>query len=270
MIETGYICVTCGVQHAPSKTPPAHCAICEDERQYVNPEGQAWTTLETLRQTHEGDWRELEPGLFGIGATPAIAIGQRALFLPRPGGGVMWDCTPLVTEPLVAEIKARGGLRAIAISHPHFYGAMIEWSRAFGDVPIYLHEDCRDFVMRPSKNIHFWSGAIHDLDTGIKLIRCGGHFSGSSVLHWASLEDGPALFTGDTIMVTPDPRWMSFMRSYPNLIPLNARAVKRILDALAPYPFERAYGAWWAQVCKADAYHRLFVSGARYLQAIRD
>jgi hypothetical protein len=39
-----FICVRCGVQYAATASPPAHCDICEDEREAVNSEGQQWTT----------------------------------------------------------------------------------------------------------------------------------------------------------------------------------------------------------------------------------
>jgi glyoxylase-like metal-dependent hydrolase (beta-lactamase superfamily II) len=266
-----FICTTCGTQFPPSDVPPTHCPICEDERQYVNPNGQSWTTPDELRSTHRPDIRELGAGLMGIGATPQIAIGQRALFIQQPGGGVMWDAIPLVTEQAIAAIKAGGGLRAIAISHPHFYTAMVEWSEALGDVTIYLHEDNRPYVMRPSRNIHFWGGEALELGQGITLIRCAGHFEGSAVLHWAAGADGKgALFTGDTIMVAPDTRWMSFMRSFPNYIPLNRRAVERIVAAVEPYRFDRLYGAWWSQVAERDGKARLHRSAERYIKAIAD
>ena len=35
--------------------------------------------------------------------------------------------------------------------------------------------------------------------------------------------------------------WVTFMRSYPNRIPLSAGLVRRIVDRLAPYEFERLY-----------------------------
>src|SRR6185437_14238479 len=98
--------------------------------------------------------------------------------------GVMWDCIPLVAEEGIARIRAQGGLRAIAISHPHFFSAMVDWSAALGDVPIYLHEDLRPYVVRQSPAIRYWSGETHDLGQGITLVRCGGHFSGSTALHW--------------------------------------------------------------------------------------
>jgi glyoxylase-like metal-dependent hydrolase (beta-lactamase superfamily II) len=266
-----FICTTCGTQYPPSDTPPVHCPICEDERQYVNPNGQSWTTPDELRAIHKADTRDLGDGLLGIGAVPQIAIGQRALVIAQPGGGVMWDSIPLVTEDAVAAVKARGGLRAIAVSHPHFHTAMVEWSEALGNAPIYLHEDNRPYVVRPSPNIHYWSGETLELGQGITLIRCGGHFEGSAALHWADGADGKgALFTGDTIMVAPDTRWMSFMRSFPNYIPLNRRAVERIIAAVDPFSFDRLYGAWWNQVAERDGKTRLHRSAERYIQAITD
>ncbi|MEO8883257.1 MAG: MBL fold metallo-hydrolase, partial [Devosia sp.] len=208
---------------------------------------------------------------FGMGATPQIAIGQRALIVPQPGGGVMWDCIPLVNDDGVARVKATGGLRAIAISHPHFFSAITEWSESLDNTPIYLHEDLKPYLQRGSGNIRFWSGETHDLGQGVTLVRCGGHFSGSTAMHWAAGAGGKGtLFTGDTIMVAADTRWMSFMRSFPNYIPLNRAAVERIVAAVEPHPFDRVYSAWWKQVSQQDSKERLKASAARYILAISD
>jgi glyoxylase-like metal-dependent hydrolase (beta-lactamase superfamily II) len=271
MPEIAYVCTTCACQYPPSVAPPAHCPICEDERQYVNAAGQGWTTPDELRATRRIDWRELERGLFGMGATPQVGIGQRALIVPQPGGGVMWDCIPLVSEEGIARIRDAGGLRAIGISHPHFFSAMVDWSEALGNVAIYLHEDLRRHVTRPSPNIHYWSGETHDLGQGVTLVRCGGHFAGSTALHWAGGAGGKGvLFGSDTLMVVPDTRWVSFMRSFPNLIPLNASGVKRIVASVAPFAFERIYSGWWDRVCREDAKARVSASAERYLNAIAD
>lgn len=264
-----FICTTCGVAYAPSETPPDHCTICADERQYVNPNGQAWTTQEELKRERTNVLIEQEPGLIGIGTKPAVAIGQRALWIESPTGGVLWDTTPLVSDRAVSMIEARGGLRAIAISHPHFYSAMTEWSRRLGDVPIYLHEDDAEHVMDPVLSIRFWSGETHDLGDGVTLIRCGGHFDGSTALHWAAGAEGKgALFTSDTVMVVPDTRWMSFMRSYPNAIPVNEATVRQITGKLEPFEFDRVYGGWWDRVCTEDAKARMHRSAERYIAAI--
>ena len=146
-----FICTTCGTQYAGSDQPPAVCVICQDDRQYVKATGQQWTILDKLRLTTRNSIRFEESGLIGVGIDPSFAIGQRALFLRTPHGNVLWDCLPLLDEAVVEMVKALGGISAIAISHPHYYSSMVEWSRAFGGVPVYLHAADRQWVMRPTR-----------------------------------------------------------------------------------------------------------------------
>ena len=161
-----FICTTCGTQHAETPAPPDRCAICEDERQYIGWSGQRWTTLDRLRTDHENQIRPEEPGLTGIGTTPKLGIGQRALLVQSPGGNVLWDCISLIDEATVEAVRNLGELAAIAISHPHYYSSMVEWSRAFGSVPIYLHAADRRWVMRPDPAIEFWEGETGRCTTG--------------------------------------------------------------------------------------------------------
>lgn len=262
-----WICETCGVQHADSPEPPTECAICEDERQYRGPRGQRWTTLDELRTGHLSDVRRLEPRLLGVGCEPDFAIGQRALLVTTDDGNVLWDCMPML-EDAADEVRSAGGLQAIAVSHPHFHSTMIEWSRAF-DAPVYLHAADREWLMRPDEAVVFWEGDAHGLVPGVTVVRCGGHFQGASVLHWATGAEGRgALFCADTVMVAPDRGWLSFMYSYPNLIPLDAAAVRAIADRLEPYAFYRIYGGWWDRVLETGGKDALRRSVARYLRAI--
>jgi hypothetical protein len=218
-----FICTTCGTQYTESSDPLPGCAICLDERQYVKVSGQHWTTLEKLRLSNRNSIKFKEQGLIGIGIDPHFAIGQRALFLRTPTFNLLWDCLPLLDAAVVEMVQALGGISAIAISHPHYYSSMVEWSRAFGGVPIYLHGDDRQWVMRPDQAIVFWEGERRELDEGLTLIRCGGHFEGGSVLHWTGGAAGKgALLTGDIIQVVADRKHVSFMYSYPNHIPLPA------------------------------------------------
>ena len=128
------ICVTCGVQYAGE---PDRCPVCEDPRQYVPVSGQQWTTLEELRRDHRNVLRD-EAGFTGIGTEPRFAIGQRALLVPWGGSNLLWDCVTLLDDETAAAVEARGGLRAIAISHPHYYSAMVEWAHHEGK-----HDDKR-------------------------------------------------------------------------------------------------------------------------------
>ena len=151
-VATPYICVQCGVQFSAVPTPPEKCPICEDERQAVHWGGQQWTTLSALTQGHRNVFRGLEPGLTGIVTEPKFAIGQQALLVQSDDGNVLWDCLSLINEATMREVQARGGLAAVAISHPHFYDSMVEWSNGFGGVRIYLHEADREWVMRPDQS----------------------------------------------------------------------------------------------------------------------
>jgi hypothetical protein len=263
-----FICTTCGTQYPETDAPPAGCTICLEPRQYVNPLGQSWTTLQAVRRTHFNLYRQHEPGLIGIGTTPLFAIGQRALLLRTPGGNILWDCISFIDEATVEIVRALGGISAIAVSHPHFYASMVEWSQAFGDAPIHLHLADARWVMRPDPAVRYWDGETNELAPGVTLLRCGGHFAGGTVLHWAGGANGKgALLTGDTATVTPD-RKLSFMRSYPNLVPLDAGSVRHIAEVLGPWPFEPIYGGWWEKIIPAGGKAALAESVQRYLAAI--
>jgi len=263
-----FICTTCGTQYPITGQPQAACVICQDPRQYVNPQGQAWTTMAALRQTHFSTFRRMEQGLIGIGTAPAFAIGQRALLLRTQQGNIMWDCTSFLDDTTTTIVAALGGIAGIAVSHPHFYGAMIDWSHAFGSVPVFVHARDRKFVTRLDPVIHFWEAETYEVTAGVTLIRCGGHFEGGSVLHWAQGAGGLGVLLGsDILSVTPDRR-LSFMRSFPNLIPLDASSVLHIADSLDRWPFEAIYGSSWDKVVPAAAKTVLALSVQRYVNAV--
>ena len=262
-----FICATCGVQFAPTDEPPPQCTICEDERQYVGWSGQRWTTLDDLREQHTNKLRD-DLGLVGIGTQPSFAIGQRALIVRAPQGNLLWDCITLIDDVTVDEVRKLGGIRAIAISHPHYYSSMVEWSRAF-DAPVFLHEADRKWVMRADPCIEFWGGESKTLWDGMTLIRAAGHFEGGTVLHWpAGAEGRGALLTGDIVQVAQDRRWVSFMYSFPNYIPLPASKIDRIAVAVEPFQFDRIYGAWWNRNVALDAKNAVHRSAERYKRAI--
>ena len=268
---TNYICKTCGVQYAETESPPEHCLICEDERQYIGPDGQQWTTLEELRAERHNNIETEAPGLTYIRTDPALAIAQCARLIQSPTGNVLWECISFIDEATVEAVQQLGGLSAIAISHPHFYSSVVEWSRAFGGVPIYLHSADRQWVMRPDPAIVHWEGETCSLGEDLTLIHCGGHFDGSSVLHWASGAGGRgAILTGDTIYVVPDSRYVSFMRSYPNHIPLPASNVRHIVEAVEPYSFDRIYSSWPDRVMMSDGKSAVRRSAERYIRAISE
>ena len=271
LVGTAFICKTCGVQHSPIEEPPALCLICNDERQYVGWEGQQWTTLAEMQAAgYKNRFREVEdePGLWSIDTRPRFAIGQRALLVQTPAGNFLWDCVSYLDEETVQRISDLGGLHGISTSHPHFYGAMIEWSHAFGGVPVYVPRADERWVARPDPTVRLYEGSLEPLP-GLTLVQCGGHFDGSAVLHWAAGAGGRgALLTGDSISVVADRRWVTFMRSYPNYIPLSSTAVQGIVDAVKPFAFERVYGGWWQNDIKSGGKQAVERSAERYIRWI--
>jgi hypothetical protein len=264
-----FICTACGTQYPPSSVAPRQCVICEEERQYVPPRGQTWTTLAGLAAGHFNSYRQHEPGVIGIGTQPQFAIGQRALVVSTPNGNVLWDCIALLDPATVTLIEGLGGLKAIAISHPHFYTTMVEWSRAFGGIPIHLHADDRRWIMRPDPAVQLWKGETLKLMPDVTLIRCGGHFPGGTVLHWAKGAGGRGvLCSSDIATVATDRKFLSFMRSYPNLIPLSAKQVTGIAAALEPFAFDTIYGHFFDRVVASGGKRTLEISVKRYVDAL--
>jgi hypothetical protein len=270
MIMPNYICVACGVQYAETFGPPNHCLLCEDERQFVGWEGQQWTTLEELRAGHFNRFTEMEPRLIRIGTEPMFGIGQHAYLVQSPSGNVLWDCITLLDATTIEKVHALGGISAIAISHPHYYSTIVEWSAAFDYAPIFIHAGDRQWVTRPSPNIIFWEGKTKLLGEGLTLIHGGGHFAGSAMLHWAGGAEGRGvLLVGDTIQVVYDRRYVSFMYSFVNYIPLPAAKVQHIVEAVAPFAFDRLYSPWLGRVVMHDGKAAVQRSAERYLRAIK-
>ncbi|MFR9673302.1 MBL fold metallo-hydrolase [Streptomyces sp. TR02-1] len=263
-----WICETCGVQHAETPRPPDRCAVCEDERQYVGWGGQRWTTAGDLARGHTTVLREEEPGLLGVGVEPAVAIGQRALLVRTPHGNVLWDCVPLLDDAARRALAELGGISVVCMSHPHFYAAHVDVADAF-DARVLLPRADRAWIRRPSPRIELYDDVVEPVP-GLTLARIGGHFDGASVLHWPDGADGRgALLTGDTITVVPDRDWVSFMWSYPNLIPLDERTVQDIARRVERYAFDRVYGGWWGRVVVRDGAAAVRRSADRYRARLR-
>jgi len=263
-----HICKECGTSFPDSPSPPACCPICEDDRQYVPRTGQAWTTPNALSAEHVNAWRQLEPNLFEIHTQPDFAIGQRALLIQTPGGNYLWDCIALIDDATIELIKGLGGLAGIAVSHPHYYTRCQDWASAFR-CPVHLHAADQRWVMRPDPAIQFWEGDRLILGDDLTLIRLGGHFPGSAAMYWTTGANREGvLLTGDTVQVVADPSRVTFMWSYPNMIPLSATTVRRIADALKHWRVDRVYGFNVGRQVTQNGSAAIEYSAQRYIELL--
>lgn len=253
-------CVACGARYAHGSRPEV-CRVCADDRQYVPDGVQSWTTPEALLDAgHRLVVAAIEPGLWRVTAEPSVAIGQRGYVVGGADGTVLWDPPALVEAAGLQQIRAVSDVVAVAMSHPHYYGAMAEWAAAL-DVPVLLPEEDIGWVTEPTDRVVTWSGE-HEVLPELRLVRCGGHFPGSAVLH-----RGEVLLTGDTVQVVRRAATVSFAYSFPNHLPLATAEVEAVIAAATRRPFRRLYAAF-GQI-DDDALAVVHRGAARYLARLR-
>jgi hypothetical protein len=260
------ICRTCGVEH---EDDARVCRICSDERQWVPVEGQLWTSLDELAaEGHRLRLREVEPDLFSLTVEPSFAIGQHSHLIRTPAGCLLWDLVGFVDDAAVERIQRIGDVVALAASHPHHFGAQVAWSHALGGVPVWVAEADLEWVARPDPVIRPWAGTL-DVLPGVTLTQIGGHFPGSAVAVWAAGAAGSGvLFSADTIQTNRDRATVTFMRSFPNRIPLSAAVVARIAGAVEGLRFDRLYDNF-GQAIHAGAHAAVRSSADRYIRWVR-
>lgn len=248
-----YTCATCAIEHQDSLYPPERCEICEDDRQWVPASGQAWITRDDLEtQGYRLVIEELEPGLHAVRTTPRLGIGQRGLLVNTSVGNLLFEPPGFIDAAGATRIEELGGIAAIASSHPHLTGSSIQYSHSFGHIPVYVAATDQQWVRRPDPVIQLWENRV-ELLPGLTMYQCGGHFAGSSVVHWPLGQAGSGvLITGDTIAVGGDRKTANAMRSYVNNIPLPASTIERILGIIGPLEFSRMYSAFG--VLESDAH----------------
>jgi hypothetical protein len=257
------VCTTCGT-HYPPDAAPELCTICDDDRQYIPEGGQIWTTHDQLLTTSSVRILPLTEKVFELEIKPVFAIGQRAFFILSEQGNILWDCIPLLNEPAKAFIKAHGGLKAIAFSHPHYYSNMNQWAETF-NCPIYIHASDEQWIVDKGKHVSLWNGAEKILWDGMRILQIGGHFPGSSVLHVPFLSREGSVFCGDTVAIAPSKKHIAVMHSYPNRIPLPVQEVKRIKERFESIPFDTMYGFYSDQNLSRKVKEILKTSMERYV-----
>lgn len=257
------ICSTCGT-YFPTATAPELCPVCNEERQYIPVTGQSWTALVDLHRQHSVKINKIKHNLYEIDIIPLFAIGQRALLLVSDSGNILWDCIPMLDEVTIEFIKSKGGLKAIAFSHPHYYSNMNDWAAAF-NCPVYIHENDAEHIVQKGDHINLWKGEELELWDGIKIMLIGGHFAGSSILHVPFLSKEGSIFCGDTIFLSPSKKHFSVMRSYPNRIPLPLSEIRRIKKKMESVMMDTFYGYIKTQNLDTDVRRIFEESMERYL-----
>ncbi|AJT41459.1 MBL fold metallo-hydrolase [Psychromicrobium lacuslunae] len=255
------LCETCGVEHSSETLKAGDCKICQDDRQYLPRSGQSWVTLADLvSREQQMEFAEVHPRIWEIQPTPRMGIGQHSILLRTSAGNLLWDPPAFIDAASIARVEELGGIAAIASSHPHMFGVQLEWSAAFSNAPVYVAEADRQWLRREGAAIRYWSESEQVLPE-VKLVQTGGHFPGSAVAHFSAGEG--VLLSGDTIFPTPS-GWVTFMRSYPNYIPLSPNLVRHITQRISTLDFNRLHGNF-GNVIPEQAKEVVNASAERYI-----
>jgi len=257
------VCATCGTQF-PKKDKDEICKICSEERQYIPLDGQKWTTHSQVASAHKNKIIKIKENLYEIVISPKFSIGQRAFLVVSEGGNILWDCISLLDGETIKFINERGGLKAIAISHPHYYSNMNTWAETF-DCPIYIHKNDEPHIHFKTDRVHLWDGDDKKLWDSLKLVNIGGHFDGSTVMLIPNFSRMGIMLTGDTVYLSLSKKHYSVMYSYPNNIPLPIKEIVRIKNRFTNLEFDEIYGFYSYQNIDKNARKLLFESLNRYI-----
>lgn len=226
-----------------------------------------------MKGQYQNKWKEFEKGLWDIWTEPKFAIGQRCILLETPSGNVLWDCIANLDDGTVDFIKGKGGLKAIVISHPHYYTTHLDWAEAF-DCPVYFSAEDEEWVSQPDPKGRrsLIKNNDEEIVPDVTAVKLGGHFPGSIVLLWKK-----KLFIADTLLTVPVSRILAvllilvpfrqnlltsaksalyhidrlpgttsyaFMWSIPNFIPLAPPEIYKMWQGLKSLEFESTHGAF--------------------------
>jgi glyoxylase-like metal-dependent hydrolase (beta-lactamase superfamily II) len=136
--------------------------------------------------------------IWSITTEPKFGIGQRCFLLETPEGNILWDLICYLDDETIAWIRSRGGIKAIVISHPHYYTTHLHWAEVF-DCPVYLAAADQEWLSQVDQaDRRRFIGERESIVPGVEAIQTGGHFPGSLVLHWEK-----KLFIADTFVTVP-------------------------------------------------------------------
>ncbi|PWN48353.1 hypothetical protein IE53DRAFT_389448 [Violaceomyces palustris] len=246
-----------------------------------------------------------------------VGIGQTPILVTTTKGILIWDCSALFTRNLASRIlqlqqSSRLPFLGIFVSHPHFYNSSLTWAKALStkvhisslDKEWYLRGLCQvsdglyslvdtareDFspeerldIQACSEHVVAWEGDVLEVVPGVKVLRCGGHFPGSSILVWdrdltpghdttsqragdGNARRGGVALCSDTFMPCPDGKTFSFMWSYPNMIPLKPKDVEKIWQSVRPYPFQDVIGGWPGKAILGSSHEKLRISACNFVE----
>lgn len=242
MPHSHHVCTNCGFwQKRPA--PPATCPVCEDPRHPLPPDRYEFLSADEAAVRLTTSWRETAPGVVLFSTAPQVGIGAMGYLLLHPEGNVAFEGTAWYDEAALAEVERLGGVRFLAASHMHVYGALWRLEERFGPELLFQVQDLR------------WTKAFRvtwpfdervEPVAGIELLHTGGHTEGHTILHDRRSR---ALHVGDMIKYRLDEAQgrierVACQKAYDMRIPLSHGEMRRYRELLGPLDVATVYTPW--------------------------
>ena len=231
-----YACANCGHWQRYFATPP-DCPVCTDVRNDLPEDGWRFLTVEDVASTLSGHWRQLRKDMVAFSTTPPLGLNGTGWLLLHPAGNVAFEAAPYYTEAMLAEIERLGGIRFLAASHAHGYGALWQLQDCFQPEVLAIQKE--DLWLTKAFRVTTPYDEVLHLAPDLTLHQVGGHYEGQAVLHDARRK---ILFCGDAFKVDQDTQGrnlaVSTHKAFHKNIPLTPMELWRYRKVLTPLDFD--------------------------------
>jgi glyoxylase-like metal-dependent hydrolase (beta-lactamase superfamily II) len=229
-----FACAHCGFWQR--HFAPPDCPVCTDTRNDLPEDGWRFLPETEVAATHDGAWRQVADDLWAFTTTPALGLAGTGWLIVRSDGNIAFEAAPYYSAAMLAQIAALGGIRFLAASHAHGYGALFQLQRAFAP-EVAIHRD--DLRMTKAFRVTWPYDDVLDIGGGCALHHVGGHYEGQAALHDAP---GRRLFCGDMFKIDQDAGGrstaISSHKAFHKDIPLTHAELRRYRDVIAPLDFD--------------------------------
>lgn len=217
--------------------PPPDCPVCTDTRNDLPADGWNFLPEAAVAGMLTGSWRPVGRDVVAFSTSPPLGLNGTGWLLLHPEGNVAFEAAPYYTPPMLDEIARLGGIRWLAASHVHGYGALWQLQDVFAPEVLAIQKE--DLRLTKAFRVTWPYDDVLDLPSGQTLHHVGGHYEGQAVLH------DPArrmLFCGDAFKVDQDADGtstaVSTHKAFHKDIPLSAGEVRRYRAVIERLDFD--------------------------------
>ncbi|NOG72238.1 MBL fold metallo-hydrolase [Roseicella sp. DB1501] len=232
---TPWACANCGFWQ--KHFEPRSCPVCDDTRNDLPQDGWHFLREDEVAAGLTGSWRRLDRDMVAFTTAPPFGLNGTGWLMLHPDGNTAFEAAPYYTPEMLAEIRRLGGIRFLAASHCHGYGALWQLQDAFQPEVLAIQKD--DLRMTKAFRVTWPYDDALELRPGQRLMHVGGHYEGQAVLHDVGRN---TLFCGDAFKVdqaaSGEALALSTHKAFHKDIPLTPGEVRKYRNVIGALEFD--------------------------------